>query len=175
LGAWKWLDALGPAELAKAIGAEAARYIEGIDLRFNGTRVAPSLAGVEVPEVGDVALSRQTVVRLAGDVPKAARALTFIYAESFGSCVLRVREGVHDTDQLLVVTGGRGSSPPRRRSARSPSATWFTSRPASATATARRRIRRCRTLSLLRPSRSDGLRSDELRTDERGSLVSWAW
>ena len=42
------MDALGPAELAKAIGAEAARYIEGIDLRFNGTRVAPSLAGVKV-------------------------------------------------------------------------------------------------------------------------------
>jgi hypothetical protein len=59
-----------------------------------------------LPEVGDVALSRQTVVRLAGDVPKAARTLTFSYAESFGSCVLRVRDGVHDTDQLLVVTGG---------------------------------------------------------------------
>ena len=35
--------------------------------------------------VGDVALCRQTVVRLAGDVPEAARALTFSYAETFGS------------------------------------------------------------------------------------------
>jgi hypothetical protein len=35
---------------------------------------------------------------LAGDVPKAARTLSLSYAESFGSRVLRVREGVHDTD-----------------------------------------------------------------------------
>src|SRR6185295_19722484 len=55
------LRALAPDALRKAIDAQAARYLDGIDLRFDGERVAPSISAVEVPEAGDVALSRQTV------------------------------------------------------------------------------------------------------------------
>ena len=103
------LRALAPEALRKVIEAEAARYIEGIDLRFDGARVAPALAAVEVPEIGDVTLSRQTVVRLAGPVPAGAKTLTFSYAERFGSCVLRVREGDR-LDAVWLKNGGRSPS-----------------------------------------------------------------
>jgi hypothetical protein len=95
-------------ELAKAIGAKAARYIEGTDLRFNGRGSRHRLPAWRCPKSATWRFPGRPVVRLAGDVPKAARTLSLSYAESFGSCVLRVREGVHDTDQLLVVTGDRG-------------------------------------------------------------------
>lgn len=77
-------------------------------LALQWARVAPSLAGVEVSEVGDVALSRQTRGAIGGRRAEGGEDALPQLAESFGSCVLRVREGVHDTDQLLVVTGDRG-------------------------------------------------------------------
>jgi hydrogenase/urease accessory protein HupE len=87
------LRALAPAALRTLIEAHTSGYLDGIELRFDGTRVRPALSGIDIPPVGDVALSRQTVVRLAGVVPGAAKMLTFSYAERYGACVLRVREG----------------------------------------------------------------------------------
>jgi hydrogenase/urease accessory protein HupE len=87
------LRALAPEALRKVIEADAARYLDGIELQFDGAPVRPELSGIEVPPVGDVALSRQTTMRLTGALPAAAKTLTFSYAGRFGSCVVRVREG----------------------------------------------------------------------------------
>ena len=86
------LHALAPELLRKAVEAEMPRYLEGIEIRFDGARVSPTLSGIDIPPVGDVALSRQSGVRLGGAVPAAAKTLAFSYAERFGSCVLRVKE-----------------------------------------------------------------------------------
>ena len=85
------LRALPPAALRAEFEKHADRYLEGIALEFDGARVRPAIAAIEIPPAGDVALSRQTTVRLAGAAP--AGTLTFSYAARFGSCVLRVREG----------------------------------------------------------------------------------
>jgi hydrogenase/urease accessory protein HupE len=87
------LRALAPAALRAEFDQHAGRYLDGITLEFDGARVRPAIAAIEIPPVGDVALSRQTTVRLAGVAPAAAKALTFSYAARFGSCVVRVREG----------------------------------------------------------------------------------
>ena len=87
------LRALAPDALRTVIEADVARYLDGIELQFDGIRVRPALSRVEIPPVGDVALSRQTVVRLGGAAPAGAKMLAFSYAGRFGSCVLRVREG----------------------------------------------------------------------------------
>ena len=100
------LRALAPDALRKVIEADAARYLDGIELQFDGTRVRPALSGFEIPAVGDVALSRQTVVRLGGSAPAGAKTLAFSYAERFGSCVLRVREGER-LDALWLKNGAR--------------------------------------------------------------------
>ena len=102
------LRALPPEELRKVIEAYAARYLDGVELRFDGMRASPALAGIEVPPVGDVALSRQTTVRLGGAVPAAAKTLTFSYAARFGSCVLRVREGER-MDAVWLKSGARSA------------------------------------------------------------------
>ena len=87
------LRALAPDALRAVVEAEIARYLEGVDLQFDGARVSPALSGMDIPPVGDVALSRQTVVRLGGATPAGAKTLAFRYAERFGASVLRVREG----------------------------------------------------------------------------------
>jgi hypothetical protein len=102
------LRALAPEALRAVIEAHVTRYLEGIDLRFDGAPVRPALAGIEVPPVGDVALSRQTTMRLGGAAPAAAKTLTFSYAERFGSCVLRVREGER-LDAVWLKNGERSA------------------------------------------------------------------
>ena len=102
------LRALAPDALRTVIEADVARYLDGIELQFDGTRVRPALSGLEIPPVGDVALSRQTVVRLGGAAPARAKTLAFSYAERFGSCVLRVREGER-LDAVWLKNGERSA------------------------------------------------------------------
>ena len=87
------LRSLPPEALRAEFDKRADRYLGGITLEFDGARVRPSIAAIEIPPVGDVALSRQTTVRLEGAAPATAQVLTFSYAARFGSCVVRVREG----------------------------------------------------------------------------------
>lgn len=102
------LRALAPDALRTVIEADVARYLDGIELQFDGTRVRPALSELKIPPVGDVALSRQTTMRFAGTAPAAAKELAFSYAERFGSCVLRVREGER-LDALWLKNGERSA------------------------------------------------------------------
>lgn len=87
------LRALPPEALRAEFDQSAKRYLDGITIEFDGRRVRPAVSAIEIPPAGDLALSRQTTVRLAGAAPAAAKALTFAYAARFGSCVVRVKEG----------------------------------------------------------------------------------
>src|SRR5439155_1651034 len=100
------LRALAPEELRTVIEAHVARYLDGIELQFDGTLVRPALSGVEIPSVGEVALSRQTTIRLGAAAPAVAKTLTFSYAARFGSCVIRVREGER-LDAMWLKNGER--------------------------------------------------------------------
>ena len=85
------LRALAPDALRTVIEADVARYLDGIELQFDGSPVRPALSSVEIPPVGDVALSRQTVVQLGGAAPAGAKTLAFSYAEiGRASCRERV-------------------------------------------------------------------------------------
>ena len=103
------LRGLAPEALRAVFEKQAARYLEAIDVQFDGAPVPLALAGVEIPPVGDVALSRQTTVRLSGAAPAGAKTLTFSYHKRFGSCVLRVQEGER-LDAVWLKNGER--SPP---------------------------------------------------------------
>ncbi len=102
------LRALPQEALRAEFEAHAVRYLDGIELRFDGARAGLALAGIEVPPVGDVSLSRQSTVRLGGEVPAAAKTLTFSYAARFGSCVVRVREGER-LDAVWLKNGERSA------------------------------------------------------------------
>lgn len=102
------LRALPPEVLRAEFDAHAARYLDGITLEFDGARTRPGITGIDIPPAGDVALSRQTTVRLSGKLPPAAKTLAFGYATSLGSCVLRVREGER-IDAVWLKNGERSA------------------------------------------------------------------
>lgn len=98
-----------PAEALRAeFEPHSGRYLEGVVIEFDGVRARPALASIEIPAPGDVALSRQATIRLAGEMPVAAGALTFGYAARLGSCVLRVHEGGR-LDALWLKNGERSA------------------------------------------------------------------
>ena len=80
-----------PETLAADLRDFAPRLIDGIDLRLGGAPVALSLDGIDVPPVGDTAVSRKTTIRLAGTAP-SAEALGWRFDPAFGASVLRLRQ-----------------------------------------------------------------------------------
>jgi hypothetical protein len=102
------LRALPPEALRAEFERHAGRYLDGIALEFDGARARPVVDAVDIPPAGDVALSRQTTVRLGGTAPAAAKALAFSYDTRFGSCVLRVREGER-LDAVWLKNGERSA------------------------------------------------------------------
>lgn len=102
------LRALPPERLRAEFERNAARYLDGITIEFDGNRARPAVAGIDIPPVGDVKLSRQTTVRLVGAPPPGAKTLTFAYAARFGDCVLRVREGER-IDAVWLKNGQRSA------------------------------------------------------------------
>jgi hypothetical protein len=102
------LRALAPDALRPVVEAQLEAYLDGIELQFDGQRVRLALSALEIPAVGDVALSRQTVLRLVGTAPAAAKTLTLKYAERYGACVLRVAEGER-VDAVWLKNGARSA------------------------------------------------------------------
>jgi hydrogenase/urease accessory protein HupE len=105
------LRALAPEALRAAITAHLPHYLEGIALAFDGERLRPALSGTDIPDVGDVALSRQSVVRLSGTAPAGAKTLSFSYPARHGDCVLRVREGAGQRLDAVWLKNGVRSAP----------------------------------------------------------------
>lgn len=65
--------------------------LTGIEVRIDGNRVRPKIQDLRIPPVGDTDLPRETVLVLAGDLPGAARNLTWAWSRDFGSSVLRAQ------------------------------------------------------------------------------------
>ncbi len=95
------LRALSPAELEARFAQFASTFLAGITLEFDGQRVAPSIAALEIPPAGDVALARVSKIVLSGRVPEGAGAVRWAYAAEFGSNVLRLMR--HDDPNVVAV------------------------------------------------------------------------
>jgi hypothetical protein len=91
------LRVLQPAELKQRFEAFAPKWLQGVQLAFDGKRVTPQIAGIEVPEPGDLGLARLSTIRLAGATPPGAHDFSWQYSAELGTSVLRVRgaEGEH--------------------------------------------------------------------------------
>lgn len=88
--AYNRLRELPSAALAQKIREFLPRYLEGIDIGFDGNRAAPELCALSVPQVGDPARARLTRLRLCGKIPAGARAFRWAYAKEFGDSILRL-------------------------------------------------------------------------------------
>jgi hypothetical protein len=94
--AYDALRVLEPAELRQRIEAFLPRWLPGIEVEFDGQRVNPKVAAIDVPPTGDLGLARLTTIRLEGEIPPGAREFRWRYASEFGSSVLRVKRAGDD-------------------------------------------------------------------------------
>ncbi len=108
---YKKLRGLGPDALRKSFDIFTARWLEGVEVRFDATRAQPRVAGLDIPAVGDAARARISVIRLTGDVPSNAETFGWVYAKAFGSSILRVIHGSTGEMTTAWLKDGKPSGP----------------------------------------------------------------
>lgn len=89
----------------------APRLIQGIEIRFDGRRVVPRVAAVDIPPVGNTGVERLTTIRFAGNIPPGSKTFTWRYAPEFGESALRLAmpgDGIVQADWLMA---GQVSAP----------------------------------------------------------------
>jgi len=84
------LRELPPAVLERKIREFLPQYLEGIEIHFDDARRQPALCSLDVPEVGDPARARLTLLRLCGAIPPDARTFRWAYAADFGESIVRL-------------------------------------------------------------------------------------
>jgi hypothetical protein len=84
------LRTLPPAALRARFDALGGRLLDGITISFDGRRITPRVAAVEIPEVGDPGIERLTVIRLAGRIPPGSTRFSWRYAPGLGESALRL-------------------------------------------------------------------------------------
>lgn len=87
---YRRLRNMPPDALRTAFGRSLDRFVTALDLRIDQRRLALSVSGVDIPEVGDTVLARESRVRLAARLPGDAKSLNWQWDEAFGAVVLRV-------------------------------------------------------------------------------------
>jgi len=105
------LRQLPPAALRARIEAFQKKFLDGIQIEFDGERVTPALDTVEVPEVGDLRIARLSVVKLSGAIPSGAKVFRWRYAAEFGDNVVRLRAGQDGKLEAVWLKEGEKSEP----------------------------------------------------------------
>jgi hypothetical protein len=83
------LRALSPDELRTAIEADLDQIMSTISIQADGAEVALQVTRIEVEDVPQIDLPRETRLFLTGDMPDGARALTVSWPSEYGTLILR--------------------------------------------------------------------------------------
>lgn len=108
---YKALRALDPSQLRARFDDFAKRWLDGVAVRFDGTRATPRVDGLEVPTVGDLGRARISVIRLSGDVPDGAETFGWAYDKAFGSSILRLFHAGSGDMTTAFLKDGKPSDP----------------------------------------------------------------
>ena len=84
------LRRLAATQLESGFKAFLPRLLAGSSLRADGASIKLGLIGMEIPEVGDTNLARDSIIRLQGFPPANSRTLEWTWDSRFGANVLRV-------------------------------------------------------------------------------------
>ena len=69
-----------------------ARFIQAVELAFDGQPAPLSITRVEIPEPGYTKVPRTSVIYLEGDVERSVESLSWYYPARFGDNAVRVRQ-----------------------------------------------------------------------------------
>jgi len=105
------LRAMPPAELQQEFRLFEPRFRDGLKLFVDGERLEVSEIALQVPEVGDLALVRDSMVALRADIPAGAREMTFGWTEEFGPVIIRVTTPEGEDGYSAYLKNGAESDP----------------------------------------------------------------
>lgn len=108
---YNMLRASSPDALRQQFAAFASSYTDSIEIYFDGARAALSFVRIDIPEVGDIELARDSVIVLEGATPPGAREFVWLYPEAYGSSVLRLTYAGSEDMQAFFLLAGETSKP----------------------------------------------------------------
>jgi hydrogenase/urease accessory protein HupE len=83
------LRANDPEALREAFDAEAQDFLSNVTMQTGDTALSPTISDLTIPAVGDVDLSRESILILNAALPAETSAVVFGWDESLGPLILR--------------------------------------------------------------------------------------
>ncbi len=111
-GEYDRLRGLPPEDLASAFRDAFPAISQGLTLRSGGSVLAPLIVAIDVPEIGEVEVSRLSTVRLSAPLPVGADPVILTWPAAFGPLVIR-QQGIEDGYTAFLATGGESAPIPR--------------------------------------------------------------
>jgi len=84
------LRAMAPSDLAKEFAGFEAKFLSAITATIDGQPNQTETSALNIPEVGDLDLTRDTTLTITGQVPAGAQELVFGWSENLGPLIVRV-------------------------------------------------------------------------------------
>jgi hypothetical protein len=98
-------------ELTQEFEKFSETFLSKMTLKFDGKEEPVRILDVEVPEVGDLDLARDSVINIAGLIPEGVKSLSWQWDKSFGNAVFRVSSEDNPDLYSSYLTEGKGSYP----------------------------------------------------------------
>ncbi len=108
---YNMLRASTPDALRQQFAAFETSYADSLEVYFDGARSDLNYLRIDVPEVGDLDLARDSVIILEGKTPAGAREFVWLYPEIYGSSVLRLTYAGSEDMQAFFLLAGETSQP----------------------------------------------------------------
>ena len=112
-GEYDRLRALKPAELERVLRAAWPRLSENIRIEVAGRPLSPDLDTAAVPEVGDLALARDSVLSLSAALPPGDDPVTIGWAAEYGPLVVRQMNAGENAYTAYLTKGDLSAPLPR--------------------------------------------------------------
>jgi len=84
------LRTLSPEQLNAEFEKFSLEFLQNMQLSFDGKSQALKILDVDVPEVGDTELARDSVINIAGIIPENIENMSWKWDKKFGNAVLRI-------------------------------------------------------------------------------------
>jgi len=113
-----------PAELAQEFAGIAPQFLQRPLLQVDGKILPLSYLSADIPEVGDVELSRDSMLHLEASLPANSKALVWQWPPDLGSSVIRVQHSDGETVLSTWLQTGEISEPYPVDSFAPPASRW---------------------------------------------------
>lgn len=100
---------LSAAELNQEFEKFSDNFLKKIQLKFDGEKQALKILDVDIPEIGDIELARDSVINIAGLIPESTKNLSWQWHASLGNAVLRVSSKENPELYSSYLTDGKVS------------------------------------------------------------------